>query len=319
MDLIDRVAYRLKLRDLRLFETVVRVGSMAKAANQLHLSQPAVSKAVAEMEQMLGVRLIDRGRLGVEPTPHGRALLKSGAAIFDQLRHGVREIEFLSDPTVGEVRIATAEPYAAGLVPSLIASFSRQYPRVSVYVIQTPIGSLPFRAQRYRDLHERNVDLVLGPIIEPFVEDGLEAETLFKERTVVVAGSQSPWTRRRALTLSDLIDEPWCLPPPDTFVGSQIVEAFRASGLAVPEKTVVSISIQLQTGLLATQRYLSMLPQSLTRFSAKRFALKQLPIEPPVPLTTVGIITVKNRTINPVSRLFIEAAREVTKPLSKLN
>jgi DNA-binding transcriptional LysR family regulator len=319
MDLIDRVAYRLKLRDLRLFETVVRVGSMAKAANQLHLSQPAVSKAVAEMEQMLGVRLIDRGRLGVEPTPHGRALLKSGVAIFDQLRHGVREIEFLSDPTVGEVRIATAEPYAAGLVPSLIASFSRQYPRVSVYVIQTPIGSLPFRAQRYRDLHERNVDLVLGPIIEPFVEDGLEAETLFKERTVVVAGSQSPWTRRRAITLADLIDEPWCLPPPDTFVGSQIVGAFRASGLAVPEKTVVSISIQLQTGLLATQRYLSMLPQSLMRFSAKRFALKQLPIEPTVPLTTVGIITVKNRTINPVARLFIEAAREVTKPLSKLN
>ena len=68
MELIDRVAHRLKLRDLRLFETVVRLGGMAKAANRLHLSQPAIFKAIAEMELMLNVRLIDRGRLGVEPT-----------------------------------------------------------------------------------------------------------------------------------------------------------------------------------------------------------------------------------------------------------
>ena len=84
MELIDRVAYRLKLRDLRLLDTVVRQGTMAKAAVQLHLSQPAVSKAVAEMEQLLGVRLIDRGRQGIEPTPHGQALLKSAVAIFDE-------------------------------------------------------------------------------------------------------------------------------------------------------------------------------------------------------------------------------------------
>src|SRR5438128_8852586 len=102
------------------------------------------------MKQLLCVRLTDRGRKCIEPTPHGRALLKSGAAIFDQLRHGVMEIEFLSDPTAGEVRIATSEPYAAGLVPNLIANFSRRYPKVSIYVIQAPISSLPFRAQRYR-------------------------------------------------------------------------------------------------------------------------------------------------------------------------
>lgn len=319
MDLIDRVARRLKLRDLRLFDTVVRMGSMVKAANELHLSQPAISKAISEMEQMLGVRLIERGRQGVEPTAYGHALLKSSAAIFDQLRHGVREIQFLSDPTAGEVRIATSEPYAAGLVPTLIANFSRQYPNVSVYVIQAPISSLPFRAQRYRDLHDRNVDLVLGPIVEPIAEAGLQAEPLFKERTIVVAGAQTRLPRRRRLALADLIDEPWCLPPPDTVVGTHIVEAFRASGMAVPHKMVVSVSIQLQTGLLATQRYFSMLPESLVEFSARRFSLKALPIEMPIPLVSVGVITMKNRTINPVARLFIEAAREVTKPLSRLN
>ena len=117
MALVDRVAYRLKLRDLRLLDAVVRWRSMAKAAAQLNVTQPAVSKTIAELEHVLGVRLLDRSRQGVEPTPQGRALLKRGAAMFDELRLGVAEIEHLSDPTAGEVRIATSEPMAGGNAP----------------------------------------------------------------------------------------------------------------------------------------------------------------------------------------------------------
>src|SRR5262249_26151199 len=140
MDLVDRVASRLKLRDLRLLDTVVRQGSMAKAANQLHLSQPAISKAIAEMEHVLGVRLIDRGRQGVEPTPHGVAVLRRGIAIFDELRQGVAEIEQLSDPTTGIVRVAAPEPIGAGLLTALIAQFTQKYPRAIVEVTQTPVA-----------------------------------------------------------------------------------------------------------------------------------------------------------------------------------
>src|SRR3954470_18601053 len=145
MELMDRVAQRLKLRDLRLLEAVVRWRSMAKAATHLNLSQPAVSKAISEMEHTLGVRLVDRSRQGVEPTPQGRVLLKRGAAIFDELRQGVSEIEFLSDPTAGEVRITASEPMTAGVLPIVLSQLSRKYPRISVYVTQLPIGSLQFR------------------------------------------------------------------------------------------------------------------------------------------------------------------------------
>src|SRR5262245_52558118 len=121
MTLIDRVSHRLKLRDLRLLDVVVRSRSMAKAAAQLNLTQPAVSKSISELEHMLGVSLLERSRQGIEPTAQGRALLRRGAAIFDELRQGVTEIESLSDPTVGEVRVMTSEPIAAGLLPVLIA------------------------------------------------------------------------------------------------------------------------------------------------------------------------------------------------------
>lgn len=318
MQPIDRVIYRLKLRDLRLLDTVVRLKSMVKAATQLNVSQPAVSKAIVELEHTLGVRLVDRSRQGIEPTPHGLALLRRGAAIFDELRQGVTEMEFLSEPTAGEVRVATSESMAAGLLPALIARLTQQYPRVSIHVTQSPIGSLQYRNPQYRDLRDRNVDLVLGPIIRPMTEDDLESEPLFDDHVVVAAGSRNPWVRRRKLQLADLIDEPWCLLPHDTVAGARSVDAFRAVGLDVPPRNVVSNSVQLQIGMLATQRYLTMLPSSLMRFSGGRLSIKALPITLKAKPRTIGIVTLKNRTISPVAQLVIQAARAMTKPAPKV-
>jgi DNA-binding transcriptional LysR family regulator len=142
-----------------------------------------VSKAISEMEQVLGVRLLDRSRQGAEPTPYGRALLKRAVAIFDDLRQGVREIEFLSDPAAGDVRIAATEPIASGLLPIVVARLTRQYPRISIYMTQSPIAVLERRTPQYRDLRERNVDLVLGPFVRPFAEDDLEARNCFSRKS----------------------------------------------------------------------------------------------------------------------------------------
>jgi DNA-binding transcriptional LysR family regulator len=317
MNLADRVTSRLKLRDLRLLDTVVRQGTMAKAASQLNLTQPAVSKAIAEMEQLLGVRLIDRGRQGVEATPQGRALLRRGVAIFDELRQGVSEIEHISDPTAGELRIGAPEPMGAGLLPLVIERLSKQHPLVSFFVAQAAVGSARATVPQYQDLRERNVDLVLGPTW-PAVGRDFERETLFKEPLRVAAGVRNPLTRHRNLKLSDLVDEPWCLPAPGTVAGIRCTEAFRASGLEWPTKAIASTSVQLQLGMLATGRFLTMFPNSLLHFSGERMGMKALPIDLKVPTLPVGIITLKNRTISPVARLFIEAARDITKPLSKI-
>ena len=95
----ERTKRRLKLRDLDILTTLIDAGSMGKAASRLNVSQPAVSKAVAELEAALGVRLVDRGRRGIMPTPYGLALQKRSIAIFNDLRQSVQDIEFLSDPT----------------------------------------------------------------------------------------------------------------------------------------------------------------------------------------------------------------------------
>src|ERR1700676_4342562 len=102
MQLSDRIGRRMKLQDLHVLVTVVQAGSMGKAAQRLNISQPAISRSIAELEGALGVRLLDRHRQGVEPTAYGRALLDCGVAVFDDLRQGVKNIEFLADPAAGE-------------------------------------------------------------------------------------------------------------------------------------------------------------------------------------------------------------------------
>jgi len=92
---------------------------MRKAADYLHMSQPAVSKAIVNLEHTLGVILLDRSPHGVEPTQYGRALLDCGMAVFDDLRLGIKNIEFLADPTVGEIRIGSNEALSAGLLPAV--------------------------------------------------------------------------------------------------------------------------------------------------------------------------------------------------------
>src|ERR1700674_5047435 len=111
----ERIGRRLKLRNLHVLKTVAQLGSMGKAATQLAVSQPAISKAITDLEHVLGVRLLDRSRRGVEPTIYGSALLKWSVAVFDNLRQGVNEIDSLADPTAGELRVGTTDAMTAGL------------------------------------------------------------------------------------------------------------------------------------------------------------------------------------------------------------
>jgi DNA-binding transcriptional LysR family regulator len=310
----DRLARQLKLRDLHVFKVVAHLGSMGKAATELAVSQPAISKAITDLEYVLGVRLLDRSRQGVEPTRYGIALLEWSAAVFDNLRQGVDEIDFLADPTAGELRIGTTEVLTAGLIPAVIDRLSRQYPRIVFSVMQAVDLT-----QQYRDLRERNVDLILGRIAEPMADEDMDLEILFEDRLCVVAGINSRWHRRRKVDVSELINEPWALPPYDSFIGSLVKEAFLAKGLTPPRMTAMSTSLQLYTGLLATGRFLALRSTSMLRLAGKRSSVKALPVDLPIRPLHIGIVTLKNRTLNPVAQLFIACAREVVRPLAKLN
>src|SRR5436190_6795340 len=131
-----QISRRIKLRQLNVFVAVVQWGSMARAAEHLAISQPVISKMIADLEQALGVRLLDRSRHGVEPTLYGKALLKRSIALSNDLRSSVSELQSLADPSAGELRIGSTEPMMAGLLFAVIDRLSRQYPRLALHIIE---------------------------------------------------------------------------------------------------------------------------------------------------------------------------------------
>jgi DNA-binding transcriptional LysR family regulator len=311
MSPLDRIGRRIKLHDLQALMTVAQAGSMGKGAQLLNTSQPAISRSIAELEHAVGQRLLDRSRRGIELTKYGRALLDCGSAIFDDLRQGLKQLEYLADPTVGEIRIGGNEAVIAGLLATVYERLRRRYPRIAIHVTQVPVVS-----QQIRELRERKVDLIFGRIGQS-IETDIAPEILFHDRTFVVASPQSKWSRRRKIQLADLADETWALSPPDTLIGSVIAEAFRASGLDPQPESVATGSIHLQTALLASGPFLVVIPGSVLRFSKNLPPLKVLPVDLPVPAWPFGIMKLKNRAISPAAQLFIDCAREVVKPLAR--
>ena len=203
MDWSDRIGRRIRLRDLHIVLAVAEAGSMAKAPQKLAISHPVVSKTISDLEHTLGVRLFDRTSQGVELTTYGRALLKCGVNVFDEMRQGLKQIEFLTDPTSGELAVGCPEIMNAGILPAISERFLRQHPRRAVAG-----NSCRHRADAVRSVARA----------QSRTSDRTDAGALCRGRSgfrTAAAGalssrspaSNSQWARRRRVELADLIGE----------------------------------------------------------------------------------------------------------------
>ncbi len=309
---LQRIGRRLKLRDLRILMTVAECGTMRKAAEKLAVSQPVISKAIADMEHAVGVRLLDRSQTGVEPTACGHALIKRGTAIFDEMQQGLRDIEFLSDPTASEVSVGATGPVAGAIAAPAIAQLSRQYPRMRFKTIVA--DNVPLLAA----LEARKADLVISRIgFGSRAPDQYNVEVLFHDELKVVTGSKNPLARRRSIALADLVNEPWIFAPPDSHFGSLQAAVFRASGLEPPPTTVEALALPLRMELLASNRFLSIIVGFSLVLPRPHRELVALPVKLRVSRDPVGIITLKNRSLSPAAQTFIQCVRELTRLVAR--
>jgi DNA-binding transcriptional LysR family regulator len=305
----SRIGRRIKLRDLHVLTVVVQARSMAKAAVRLAISQPAVSESIASLEATLGVRLLDRNARGVEPTAYAHALLKRGTVVFDELMQGVRDIEFLTNPTAGEIFVASGDTATAGLLAPVIDGLSNRHPKITVRVSQASAEPLA-----YPELRDRHVDVALVRVSKTFTHRELDVEILFDDPPRVVVGALNPLARRRKVALPNLIDEAWTLTS-DEVIREFINDAFRSAGLSEPRVVVSASSMLLRQRLLATGRYITVLPESVLRCNADQWALKALPIDLGMKPMSVMMITVKSRTLSPLVHLFMEQVRAIAKSM----
>jgi DNA-binding transcriptional LysR family regulator len=309
----SQIGRRLRLRDLYVFSSVVRLGSMAKAAQELGVSQPAISEVIADLEHALGVRLLDRGPQGVSATVYGVALERRSVAAFDELKQGIKDIEFLSDPSAGEIRIGCPESISAAVLQPIVEKFTREH-AAAVLDVDT-VNTLSF-AKKLRD---RELDLVLArggwPLESPELVTDFNVETLYDDELVVVVGRQSPWARQRKVDIAELHAERWILTSGDRWNYQVISGAFKQRGLEMPKIAMKTISVHLRANNVATGRFVTTFPRSVLDLYADRFGLKAVPVELPNSLWPVKIATLRNRTLSPVVERFVACARDVSRSM----
>jgi DNA-binding transcriptional LysR family regulator len=304
IDWESQIGRRLRFRDLHVLSVVVQQGSMAKAAAQLGVTQPSVSEVITDLEHAIGVRLLDRSPKGIEPTIYASALLKRSLVAFDELKQGIRDIEFLADPGLGEVRIGCPPAAMATFLLHLIQKFSESYPKVVLRVSELPAVA------SHSVLRERTNDLHLEWCVPPFSRDDagndVNVEYLFDDHLVIVAGPHSRWARRRKIDLAELQAERWMLGTPNTANYAHIAEAFQARGLAMPKIALETLSVPLRIHLLVSGQFIGAMPKSLASQSPVKILSVELPVRP----WPFAIFTLKDRTLSPAVDRFIAHLRD---------
>lgn len=306
----DPIKRHVRLRDLDTLLEVVQSGGMRKAALHLHLSQPAVSKAVRSLEDTLGVTLLERGKRGVEPTKFGLALTQRTKAAFDQLRQAVRDIEHLADPSGGELRFGAMETMNAGVVGTAIERMSRRHSRTRFEVLtgdsQHIVGHF---------LRERLIEFAVVRPPSLHLPPGLVGEHLFVDRFLVVVGAGHRYAYRRKMALADLMEESWITSEAESTAQSPLARAFEAQGLEMPAPRLRTGSINLRLRLLATGKWVTLMPRSIFSFMPASRLIRALPIELPTWEVPNMIITHQDRTPSPLAQAFIQALRDVSQSL----
>jgi DNA-binding transcriptional LysR family regulator len=301
-----RIGERVRLRELRILHAVVQSGSMARAAQALSMTQPAVSQAIGHLEAALNMPVLERSPAGVAPTAIGSVLLRRALEAVDSLAEGLREIEALADPGSGHIVVGASESYiAGGALAATIMTLQRRFPRFRVVVVESNTAAMSFA-----DLRERRVDVMFGRSARANRPDDIEQIPLLDEALLVVAGGHNAWAHAATMRFADLADRPWVLAPAGTAVYELVADAHRAEGVDMAAPAVTTYSMMLRLQLLASGPFVTAFPESLVRTCAPAWNLVALPLALGSTLP-VSAYALRGRAAGRAITAFIDAARAV--------
>ncbi|HEY5307525.1 MAG TPA: LysR family transcriptional regulator [Casimicrobiaceae bacterium] len=301
--LIERLPRRLKMGELRVFVAVLEHRSFRKAATALHVTQPAVTKAIAGLEDMLEVKLFDRKADGIEPTVHGLAFAPHAIAIFGELRSAAQELAIVSSGAKGTLHIGTVPMPGVAFLPIAIKALVDDHPDIFVSVIEARESDLAER------LRKREIEIAILRSAMFIPGDDLRVDALFEERLCVLASRDHPLATRQRVTWRELLEHPWVLPPADSPFFDHVRRSLDQLGIELPRHVVESISIAFQYGMVLHGAMLSFGLRSQLAFSPHKDFLVQLPVDLPSITRHVGAVTLHAREPNPLAKQLIEKIR----------
>lgn len=300
----DQLSRYLSLRQMRILLAVAEQGGVVRAAQMLHVAQPGISRALAELESGLRVKLFDRTPHGMSMTVFGEALLRRVRTIFAELHDAGEELKSLQDGAYGHMTIGLTPLLAAGALPRLLSALLVQRPGFALSVVE---GSADFLLA---ELRARNIDIVLGRTPPPAKRAGdLDYQHLYDEKLLLVSGPGNPLARRQRITLRDTLDQDWALPPPGSMLHRVIEETFSRRNLPLPAARAQASSPYLVLELVVAAKMVTLLPGSILANRQGRPAVAVLMQAAPMPYGAVGCMTLRAKQLTPATAEFVSILR----------
>ena len=252
------------LRQLNAFLAIVSTGSLGRAAEMLHVTQPALSRTVRRLEEQVGAPLFERHSKGMQLTAIGSALLPHATLLQREAEHATEEINAMRGLAKGTIRVGAVGSIASLVLPLAISAVLRKWPNLTVFVIEGVWDRLA------EALVKHEIDLALG--VAAASTDDIDAITdcRWKDKSYVVAAINHPLRRKRKLLLADTLQEQWAIPPKGTGPYEHMQQVFRKHGLGLPNVVVETRSVLVLKSLVTRSGFLSWMAESI--YDAERRA-----------------------------------------------
>ncbi len=299
------VRSHLKTRHLVLLVELGRYGSVMHAAHAASLTQPAASKLLGELEHALGVQLFERVPRGVVPTGYGQVLIRRAGAALAEMDAAHQEVMELQSGLRGRVDIGCVLTPSASLVPQAVNLLKLRQPRVLVSIT---VDTSTLLVQRLR---AGELDMVIGRILDTDAAGELAFEPITDEPHSLIVRAGHPLVARDDLTLAEVGQQGWILPPTGSILRDRLTALFLSQGLEPPSKTIETLALPVIANLLVGSDMVVALPQELVAPYLQTGLLVTLPIELGLRMDVYGIITRRQHQLSPGAEALLLASREV--------
>jgi LysR family pca operon transcriptional activator len=298
---------RVKFRHLQCFLAVAQLGGVQKAAESLSITQPAVSKTVAELEAILGVKLFERGRHGAVPTREGQLFMPHASACVSALRQGVDLLARAEGVASATLEIGILPTVASALIPSVLKRFAVEWPRV---IVRLATGS---NAELLERLKAGSIEFAIGRLADPERMIGLSFEQLFSEPLIAVVRAGHPLESSAGLPVALLEGFTVVVPPFGTLIRQSADSLLAAWGVPPLSAFVEVLSVSIGRALALENDAVWFVPQSAVEYELAHGMLARLPLPFAGTDEPVGLIRRSDTQPSPVAHAWIDALRVVAR------
>lgn len=294
----------LKLRHVQILVALDDLGKTSKVAALFNVSQPAISKAVGELQAGLAMRLFDRTPRGLVPTESGECLIRHARALLATLREAGEELHAIAHDAPGKIRVGVLPASAAALLPACLKRLKTASPATTVFVREGTMDTL------LHELRGGGLEIVVGTLPIQKTGGGLDEEELFGDRTTLVVRPKHPLLRRRAVQWPEMARYPWVLPPVDSLLHDSLMEACRRNGMPAPINVVETLSVSVIREYLTTWDAIASLPETVALRFAAQHVIAPLPLKLPLLVRPVGMTWLRSKMQTTSIKLFMECMRD---------